>query len=298
MAASRPAWDLGGGAGAYGAEPGRPGGGACPPQAVGRARLGLRRTRCHADGRRVRSLRPRAPSSRGGDWAAPGVAAALAPSTAPHAAGRRRSLAPSARAARMRLPGLGLGLEREEAEERRRRAACDGELLLDAVLRTPPQGSGAAAARRRVSPGGRPGAPAASRRPGSEGLRGKSRRAGVAPGPPQAPRRRGHSPGACPRERGLPRGGGGTGSAATRTRRAWSFCVMPEVARPLDPLGSDGAGARLARVPGRSERGAGSVGSRRRAALGRVQRRPEFACFRRSLGFLATRGACGASSRF
>lgn len=46
--------------------------------------------------------------------------------------------------------------------------ACDGELLLDAMLRTPAQGSGAAAAcrrRRRVSPGRRGPAPAGSSYP-------------------------------------------------------------------------------------------------------------------------------------
>lgn len=132
---------------------------------------------------------------------------------------RRRSRAPSARAARMRLPGLGLGLglEREEAEQRRRRAACDGELLLDAVLRAPPQGSGAAAARRRVSPGGSrrcARGPAAggglaasggrwSRRPASGGFQGNGWWA----------RARGQ-----PRGQGLPRVGDGTGSTATRAR--------------------------------------------------------------------------------
>lgn len=160
---------------------------------------------------------------------------------------RRRSRAPSARAARMRLPGLGLGLglEREEAE-RRRRAACDGELLLDAVLRAPPQGSGAAAARRRVSPGGSrrcARGPGGWRRPrgvwrvvvaeagvgglpGNELASGGRAWAGAGAGARTAP-------GACPREQGLPRVGSGTGSTATRTHPAWSLRVMPKVAAPV-----------------------------------------------------------------
>lgn len=154
----------GGGPGAYGAGPGRAGGGPGLLAAVGGP---SRRAGAGAEARavpcgRAAGLEPAAPRSQlarrrlSGLWSSRCLCSEHRRSRRSLPPARRRSRAPSARAARMRLPGLGLGLglEREEAEERRRRAACDGELLLDAVLRAPPQGSGAAAARRRVSPGG------------------------------------------------------------------------------------------------------------------------------------------------
>lgn len=140
-----------------------------PPPAAGgghwRRAERLRGARGHADGEGFGSPQPGALPSRGGDPAAAGVTTAFVPTPVPpgaptpHAAALRPARPrcpnpPSAGAARMRLPGLGLGSEREERRgSGGARAACDGELLLDAVLRAAPQGSGAAAAcgrRRRI----------------------------------------------------------------------------------------------------------------------------------------------------
>lgn len=95
-------------------------------EAVTRTGLGgLRRPRGHADCEGVQTL-PGPPPSRGGDSAAARVIAVFVPSVALASqaaalrpARPRRPSPHSARAARMRLPGLDLGFEWEEEERRR-----------------------------------------------------------------------------------------------------------------------------------------------------------------------------------
>ena len=147
-----------------GAGLGAPEGGDCPPSAAGGGHSnwarGLRRPRGHADCEGVQTL-PGPPPLRGGDSAAARVIAVFVPSIA--LASQAAELWPAALGPRVpiRLVPRGCGFRAWVwALSGRRRSgdawtACDGELLLDAVLRTPPQGSWAAAAcrrRRRVSP--------------------------------------------------------------------------------------------------------------------------------------------------
>ena len=151
--------------------PGREARGDWPSSAAGGGHSswvwGLRRARGHADGERVYGPLPSPPPSQGDDSTAARVTAAFVPSACPF---RRPS--PSRRRAPAGLPalgprtpirlvlrGCGWGTWVWALSGRRRSggawAACNGELLLDAVLRAPPQGSRAAAAcrrRRRVSP--------------------------------------------------------------------------------------------------------------------------------------------------
>lgn len=112
-----------------GAGPGAPEGGDCPPSAAGGGHSnwagGLRRPRGHADCEGVQTL-PGPPPLRGGDSAAARVIAVFVPSIAlASQAAELRPASPrppsphSARAARMRLPGLGLGFEWEEEERQR-----------------------------------------------------------------------------------------------------------------------------------------------------------------------------------
>lgn len=121
----------------------------------------------HAAGQGVETPQPGAPFSRGRGLRASRLTAVFVRSASSLPLPQPRSLPRSGRPAlaprtllRLVPRGCGCGAWVWALSGRRRSsggawAACDGELLLDAVLRAAPQGSGAAAAyrrRRRVSP--------------------------------------------------------------------------------------------------------------------------------------------------